>query len=142
MKTAPLVLKIEAENTAILFTGDIEEEAEDDLLYLDEWLISNIMKMPHHGGRTSSSAAFIQAVSPEVAVVSAGMNNPFHHPHQTSIQRYAEAGVQVYRTDRDGAVTLHIKNGRYRINTFIDSQLIPVKTWKDELRNVKLLFRN
>ncbi len=140
--SSSLVFKIEAENISILFTGDIEEEAEENLLFTDKWLKSDIIKVPHHGGRTSSSEVFIQAVRPEVAIMSAGRNNPFRHPHETTMRRYKEAGIQIFRTDRDGAVTVKIRNGRYEFSTYKDSKLIPVKVLKDELRNVRLLFRN
>jgi competence protein ComEC len=138
--SSSLVFKVEAENISILFTGDIEEEAEENLLFAYEWLKSDIIKVPHHGGRTSSSMDFINAVRPKLAVVSSGRNNPFHHPHITTMYRYKNAGVEVFRTDRDGAVTVNIKNGRYEMSTYEDSKLLPVKHWQDELRNVTLLF--
>ncbi len=140
--SSSLVLNVEAEDISILFTGDIEEEAEENILYADIWLKSDIMKIPHHGGRTSSSSAFIKSVQPQVAVVSAGRNNPFHHPHTSAMQRYRDEGVNIFRTDRDGAVSVKIKNGRYEVTTYQDSTLVPVRHWKDEMRNVRLLFGN
>jgi competence protein ComEC len=135
-----LVLKIDMEKNSILFTGDIEEEAEESLLYSAGWLRSDILKMPHHGGRTSSSIRFINAVKPRIAVVSAGKNNPFHHPHASTLQRYKEAGVQIFRTDRNGAITVRFIDGRYSTSKYYDNELLPVTHWRDEIRNLRLLF--
>jgi len=138
--SSSVVLKIEAENISVLFTGDIEEEAEQDLLYLDEWLKSDVIKVPHHGGKTSSSPAFIKAVSPKVAVVSAGRNNPFHHPHKTTLERYKEAGVELFRTDRDGAITITSVDDSFQISTWQDSKIKKVYSMFDEARNLRLLL--
>ena len=138
--SSSLVLKIEAENTSILFTGDIEEEAEQDMLYLDTWLKSDILKVPHHGGRTSSSADFIQAVRPKVAVVSAGKNNPFHHPHKTTVQRYKKAGVNLFRTDMNGAITITSVDDSLHLSTWQDGKLKKVYNVFDEIINLRLLF--
>ena len=139
--SASLVIKIVSGSISILFTGDIEAEAEWNLLSLGAWLKSDILKVPHHGGRTSSSVEFLRAVNPETAVISAGMNNPFHHPHQESLQRYKDQDVSIFRTDRDGAVTITIKDKFYDIETYRDSRFIKAKNLKDEIRNLKLLFK-
>jgi competence protein ComEC len=138
--SSSLVLKIESDDASVLFTGDIEEEAEENLSYLGNWLKSDIIKVPHHGGRTSSSHAFLKAVDPEIAVVSAGRNNMFRHPHRESLERYRSSGVSVYRTDRDGAVTIRAVNKSYEIETYEDSRFKEVESWQDEIRNLKLLF--
>ena len=150
--SASLVLKIESGGASILLTGDIENEAEDSLLPLGKWLASDIIKVPHHGGRTSSSPAFLKAVNPQIAVVSVGNNNIYHHPHKEVIERYERAGVKLYRTDLDGAVTIRcagtdIKRDRggfsessYHIQTYRDSVFKEVKTFGDEVRNLKLLL--
>ncbi len=135
-----LVIKIVSGSISILFTGDIEKEAEWNLLYLGTWLKSDILKVPHHGGRTSSSVEFLRAVNPETAVISSGMNNPFHHPHQESLQRYKDQDVRILRTDRDGAVTITVKGKFYDIKTYRDSRFVKAKDWKDEIRNLRLLF--
>jgi competence protein ComEC len=138
-----LVLQLETNGVSVLFTGDIEIEAEDDLVHIGDRLQSNILKVPHHGGRTSSSIEFLRAVSPDVAVVSAGKNNRFHHPHRETIDRYRDAGVVFYRTDRDGAVSIVIgENSKrpYEINTYLESRLEKVQTIGEEIRNIKSLF--
>ena len=135
-----LVLKLESDDVSVLFTGDIDEEAEENLVYLGKWLKSDIIKVPHHGSRTSSSAEFLKWVSPEIAVVSAGRNNPFNHPHEETIERYKNAGVRFLRTDRDGAITITSKDSSYEISTYWDSRLKEVNSWKDEINNLRLLF--
>jgi competence protein ComEC len=135
-----LVLKIESEGTSILFTGDIEEEAEGNVLALGKWLKSEIIKVPHHGGRTSSSTEFLKAVNPDIAVVSAGKNNPFHHPHQKTLERYKGEGVILLRTDFDGAITINGRDGYYEVSTYKDSRFQKAEFLQDELRNVGLLF--
>jgi competence protein ComEC len=135
-----LVLKIESEDASILFTGDIENEAEDNLVYLGKRLRSDIIKVPHHGGKTSNSKVFIKTVNPQIAVISAGRNNPFKHPHRETLKRYKDAGVKLLRTDINGAVTITLKDKSYEINTYQDSRLKKVTSWQDEIRNLRLLF--
>jgi competence protein ComEC len=135
-----LVLKIESEDASILFTGDIENEAEDNLVYLGKSLRSDIIKVPHHGGKTSSSKVFIKTLSPKIAVISAGRNNPFKHPHRETLKRYKDAEVKILRTDINGAVTITLKDKSYEINTYQDRRLKKVKSWQDEIRNLGLLF--
>ncbi len=135
-----LVLKIESDGLSILFTGDIEEEAEDDLRYLGNRLESDIIKVPHHGGRTSSSAEFIRIVGPRTAVISAGRNNVYRHPHRETLERYRNAGVNILRTDRDGAVTITFGDKSYKTETYRDNRFKKVVHRRDEIRNLKLLF--
>ncbi len=135
-----LVFKIEAGDASILFTGDIEVEADENLLYLGNWLKSDVLKAPHHGGRTSNSMGFIQLVSPQIAVVSVGKNNIFHHPHKEALKRYEDAGVRIFRTEMDGAVAIISRDESYEIETYQDSMFKKVANWQDEIRNLKLLF--
>ncbi|HCC69129.1 MAG TPA: DNA internalization-related competence protein ComEC/Rec2 [Nitrospiraceae bacterium] len=136
-----LVLKLEAAGgLSVLFTGDIEIEAEENLIHLGKWLKSTIIKVPHHGGRTSSTDAFLYYVNPQVAVISVGRNNPFNHPHSEVIERYD--GIRLFRTDRDGAVTVTLRDTNYEIKTYHDSRLkkVVVPSWRDEIRNLRLLL--
>ena len=100
------VLKVAARGGAMLLTGDIEREAESALLERNPGALrAEVLLVPHHGSRTSSSAAFIAAVSPRTAVVPAGYRNRFGHPAADVLGRYADAGVALRRTDLEGAVT-------------------------------------
>ena len=101
-------------------TGDVEREDEAGLIHAAAPLTADIVKVPHHGSKTSSTADFIAAVAPKVAVVSDGEANPFGHPAPGTVERYAEAGVRLLRTDRDGAVT-SITDGRsMNVTTFAE----------------------
>jgi len=138
--SSSLVIKVEAGSSSILFTGDIEEEAEHNIVHLHTWLQSDILKVPHHGGKTSSTIEFLNAVSPSVALVSAGRGNSFGHPHYATRKRYEDIGVEMFRTDRDGAVTVTMHDGQYEIKTYSDVTLKRVTSLKDEFRNLKLLI--
>lgn len=86
----------------MLLTGDIERAAEASLV--EKKVTADVLLVPHHGSRTSSSRAFIDAVGPRWAVVAAGYRNRFGHPSDEVLERYRAAGALVARTDRDGAV--------------------------------------
>jgi ComEC/Rec2-related protein len=85
-----------------LFPGDVEAEGEAALLPRVHPI--QLLKVPHHGSRTSSSPTLLDALLPEIAVVQAGRNNRFKHPHAEVLERYVERGIALYRTDRDGTI--------------------------------------
>jgi competence protein ComEC len=104
---------------AVLLTGDIEERDERTLVATGTRLEAGTMLVPHHGSGTSSSAAFLGAVRPAHAVFTVGYRNRFGHPKETVLARYEAAGAKIWRTDRDGAVTVKLEEGgttlaRYR----------------------------
>ncbi len=101
-----------AGNVSILMTGDIEKAAEKRLLESHLPLRSTLLKVPHHGSRGALDAAFLAAVSPRIATISAGQRNRYRHPHPEVLTAYRAAGVDLYRTDRDGA--LFLDAGRIR----------------------------
>jgi competence protein ComEC len=105
---ASVVLRISIGNEAVLLTGDIEREAEEVLLRPPEAIRAQVLKVPHHGSRSSSGEAFIRAVQPEVALISVGYQNRFHHPHEEVVERYRGSGARVLRTDLDGAVSVEL----------------------------------
>lgn len=90
---------------SVLFAADAETSAENWLLASGAVLRSTVLKVGHHGSRHSSSPRFLQSVLPRVAVISTGPDDP-HHPHPETLQRLAQVGAQVFRTDVDGQVTL------------------------------------
>jgi competence protein ComEC len=103
------VLRISTAGGAMLLTGDIERAAEAALLERHAAALrAEVLLAPHHGSRSSSSAEFLAAVRPAVAVAAAGYRNRFGHPDAAVVERYRAAGVRMLRTDRDGAVGVRL----------------------------------
>jgi competence protein ComEC len=106
------VVRIESDHGSALLTGDLEARGELDLVRRDGvTLRSDVLVVPHHGSRTSSTPAFIAAVAPQIAVFTPGYRNRFGHPRPDVVARYDEAGVRTYRTDYDGALTFEFAPG-------------------------------
>ena len=101
-----LVVRVVHGCASVLFTGDVEAPAEAEIVDAGRPIASTVLKVPHHGSATSSSARFLAAVAPRAAVISAGVDNRFHFPATTVLDRLAVAGASVWRTDVDGAVWL------------------------------------
>ena len=99
-----LVLWIEYGLASFLLASDIEAAAEQALVASRAPLGATVLKVAHHGSRTSSTPAFLHAVAPTAAVISVGARNPYGHPDAGVLDRLAAAGARVYRTDSDGAV--------------------------------------
>ncbi|HVU52031.1 MAG TPA: ComEC/Rec2 family competence protein, partial [Polyangia bacterium] len=108
---ASLVLRVGFAGRAVLFPGDLEADGEGELVgrgALGQPVAADVLKVPHHGSRTSSSDELVDAVHPSLAVISLGWRNRFHFPAPEVLARYAARGATVLRTDRDGAVTVTI----------------------------------
>ncbi len=100
-----IVLRVEYGNTSFLFTGDMEKEAESDLLdYWDRTWTTDVLKVGHHGSDTSSGYRFIKDVDPAYGVISVGEDNTYGHPHREPLERYRQAGVTLLRTDELGHI--------------------------------------
>ncbi|MCS7257052.1 MAG: hypothetical protein NZ562_10575, partial [Thermomicrobium sp.] len=101
----------------VLLPGDLEERGEAALLAHERaaGLHAQILVVGHHGSRTSSSEPFLRAVRPVVAIVSAGRDNPYGHPHPEVLQRLRAVGAELYRTDVDGTVLIHSDGTRWTI---------------------------
>ena len=112
------VLKVSAGAHSMLLTGDIEKPAEAELLQRSpQSLRADVLLVPHHGSRTSSSAEFIAAVRPQAAVVPVGYRNRFGHPKTEILERYRDSGTPVWRTDQEGAVTVFLLKERLAIKS-------------------------
>jgi len=111
-----IVLKLRYKNTDFLFTGDIEEAAEIDLLSRNESLESDILKVAHHGSGGSTSELFLEKVQPKVAVISVG-SNYFGHPHPKVIKKLEKGCPKVFRTDLNGTVIIKSDGKQYYIST-------------------------
>jgi competence protein ComEC len=115
-----LVMRIQDGEESFLLPGDIEKKVENELVDEHAPLAANFLKVPHHGSKTSSTDAFVGAVRPSVAVVSVGEGNQFGHPVDSVVERYAQAGVRFWRTDRDGAMTTVTDGHELVVRTFVE----------------------
>jgi competence protein ComEC len=116
---ASVVLQVRIQKRNILLTGDVEREAE--LWLADRDLNTDILKVAHHGSRTSTTRIFLDAATPRVAVISCGRRNQFGHPHPAVLDALAARGVHVWRTDRNGTVTLELHDGHIAVHPEFDT---------------------
>jgi len=112
-----LVLRLVWRGVSFLFTGDIDGEAEMAILYTDQWreLNSTALKVAHHGSVGSTSAQFLAAVEPQIAVISVGENNNFGHPDEELVVRLEQ--VETYRTDQNGTISFSTDGERLWVET-------------------------
>ena len=113
------VLKVVYGNSSILFTGDIESKAEK--LYSDNYntfLKCDVLKSPHHGSNTSSSYDFLENVNPKICLISAGINNKFHHPSYETLLKLNSLKIKIYRTDLSSAVLLHSDGDDFKLKSW------------------------
>lgn len=120
-----IVCKMSYINFSMLFTGDIEEIAEKQMLkeYKNNLGIfsSQILKVAHHGSKTSSIKEFIDAVNPKIALIGVGENNKFGHPNEEVITRLKTRGTRIYRTDQNGEILVMVdKKGVIKIKKYIN----------------------
>lgn len=116
-----LVCKFVYKNFSMLLTGDIESIAEEKLIekYKNtNRLNANILKIAHHGSKTSSNQEFLNEVNPKIALIGVGRKNKFGHPNQEVLERLKEKGIQIYRTDQNGEIQIIVKNN-LKIKTFL-----------------------
>ncbi len=115
-----MILKVEFDGVAILFTGDITKRAEGELVRMaGERLKSTVLFAPHHGSNSSSSKGFLQSVEPAIAVISAGRGNRYGFPHKTVLERYQAVGSRIYRTDQLGAIAMTTRGRKLWIKTAV-----------------------
>ena len=108
-----LVLAVTLGEVRLLLTGDVEVGGEETLTVPP----SQVLKVAHHGSRTSTQERFLAAARPRWAIVSAGLRNNFGHPHPEVLRRLAAAGVRVFRTDRDGSVRIRTDGAHLWVTT-------------------------
>ena len=107
-----VVLRVRYRAAAVLFTGDAEEAAEESLLRSGVSLKADVLKVGHHGSRSSSGAAFLKAVRPSVAIISCGRDNNFGHPAPNVLAKLGVIHAATYRTDRIGAIVVETDGAR------------------------------
>ena len=127
-------LRIATASAAALLTGDVEARAEGEMLARGAaQLRSDVLLVPHHGSKTSSTPAFIDAVAPKVGLLSVGYRNRFRHPNAAVVLRYLERGVELRRTDREGA--LHVRlPARREAPVGIEGHARKVRYWSERRR--------
>jgi competence protein ComEC len=111
-----VVMRLSYKDVAVLLTGDIEAEVEKELVRSGVYLRSTVLKVPHHGSDTSSCQDFLDAVGAQVAVISVGEDNRFGHPSDDVLARLQD-NARVYRTDRNGSVSIASDGHRLWIET-------------------------
>ncbi len=122
------VIELRYGGVSFVFTGDIGREVEQAIASSFERAPIRILKAPHHGSATSSSKPFLDALRPDIAVISAGRGNAFGHPVASVLERYRAAGAAIYRTDEDGAVTVETDGTTVRVTTFT-GRILTLRTY-------------
>ncbi len=127
LNNASIVARITFGDISFMLTGDAEKEAEQKMLNRDYTLQSTILKVGHHGSRTSTTSSFLSAVNPEVAVIMCGADNQYGHPHDETLVNLDDANVDIYRTDKHGTIVIISDGQTYDINVKQPYQYTPPK---------------
>jgi competence protein ComEC len=114
---ASIVIRMTYSAVAFLFIGDAEETEESVILNSGADVHAQILKVGHHGSRNSTSPDWLQAVSPQVGIISVGKNNRYGHPHPEVLQWLSQFGVKVYRTDQQGTISIVTDGTTYEVST-------------------------
>jgi len=124
LNNTSIVLKLHYKEVDILFTGDIEEEAEKELIRnIPDDVGADVLKVPHHGSSTSSTEEFIEYVAPKVAVISVGKYNNYGHPSKEVLDRLIARGTTVFRTDLHGAVIIKTNGKIITVRVMLENGL-------------------
>lgn len=116
-------LMIYKEQFSMLFTGDLQAEGEAQLLSENAYSPVTILKVPHHGSKTSSTQAFLAATKPQCVIISCGVNNLFGHPAKEVVNRYQDMNCQILKTPETGAVEITYKSGQnYTIRNYLKKE--------------------
>lgn len=130
-----LVCKLTYKNFSMLFTGDIEKEAEDAILNKyknsSELLKADILKVAHHGSKTSTTYKILTIVNPKYAVIGVGKDNKFGHPSDITIENLNKENIQIYRTDQMGEIVIRTNGRKVKLCSKI--------SWKSQINVTKIL---
>lgn len=112
------IMKLIYGNNSFIFTGDAEKEVEEEVLekYSNN-LKADVIKFGHHGSSTSSSEAFIEAISPKYGIISCGVDNSYGHPHREVLEVINKMNIKTYRTDKQGEITITSDGSNIDIKT-------------------------
>ena len=114
-----LTLRLQFGNRVFLLTGDIEKEIEARLVAENENLKTDVLKVAHHGSRTSSTLEFLQRAKPAIAVISVAHPSPFDHPHPETMDNLKQIGAQILQTSKCGAITISTNGNDLQVQTFV-----------------------
>jgi competence protein ComEC len=101
-----IVAKLNFNRNSFLFTGDISKSVEEELINYYQNLKSDVLKVAHHGSKTSTSEEFLKEIWPKIAIISVGKENPYGHPHQEVLEILNKFGIRVLRTDENGNIKI------------------------------------
>lgn len=118
INNSSIVAKLVYKNVSFLFTGDIEDESQEQILesFSPSDLNSTILKVAHHGSRYTTSDKFLEDVNPKIAVISTGKGNTYGHPHKEALERINNKKIPLYRTDLNGTIVLTTDGTKYNIS--------------------------
>jgi len=122
LNNSSLVMKLRFKNVSVLLTGDIGKEAEGRMLRTGCSLKADILKVPHHGSSSSSSPLFLEKVKPTYAILSVGERNIGKLPHPEVLRRYEQLGSRIFRTDKQGAITVITDGENIEVKTFLKGE--------------------
>jgi beta-lactamase superfamily II metal-dependent hydrolase len=117
LNNGSLVTRLQYGGISFLFTGDVQAEGEQGMLASGQNVQATVLKVAHHGSHTSSTMPFLEAVHPQEAVYSAGLDNNYGHPHQETLSNLVSVGATVYGTDVNGTVVVTTNGSGYSIST-------------------------
>ena len=127
MNEYSIVCRIDYGESSFLFTGDAEAINESEMLEAGYNLDVDVLKVGHHGSTSSSTKAFLEAVSPEYAVILCGKNNSYGHPEDETLSKLEEASAEVYRTDINGTITMY--SDGVTINILTENKVEKTTVW-------------
>jgi competence protein ComEC len=141
-----LVIRLDCGRHSVLFTADAEQQALEQLRHMPGGRSANIVKVPHHGAKSSLHHGWIKQIEAQAMVVSVGSHNRYGHPASEVVTAYEEQGIPMYRTDRGGAIIIEgsLDSPDLRITTAKQQQLVPLvlsqNFWSQEWANWQRLW--
>ena len=115
-----IVLKLQYKEFDMLFTGDIDAEIEEDILgRINEPV--EVLKVPHHGSKSSSSMMLLQALQPDISLISCGLNNSYGHPDEEVVQRLKTIGSAIFCTKDDGQILIKVRGDKIQVESYLKS---------------------
>ena len=110
-----LIIKALLDGKSFLFTGDAEKETEKLLIKENKNIDCDVLKVAHHGSNSSTTKDFLKIATPEIALISVGKNNMYHHPHYATIKLLRDFDCKIYRTDKNGSITVKVVNNKIKV---------------------------